>query len=50
MCDSVSLLLEGVAVPVSGTLVFKSKEPRGRRAVEALAVGTLGGGVKRLHS
>ena len=47
--DSVSLLLEGVAVPVSATRVFKSKEPRGRRVVEALVVGTLGC-VKRLHS
>ena len=44
-----SLLLEGVAVSVSGTRVFKSKEPRGSRVVEALVVGTLGG-VKPLHS
>ena len=49
VCDSMSLLLEGVAVSVSGTRVFKSKEPRGRRVVEALVVGTLGC-VKLLHS
>ena len=49
LCDSVSLLLEGVAVPVSGTRVLKSKGPRARRVVEALVVGTLGG-VKFSHS
>ena len=49
LCDSVSILPEGVAVLVSGTRVLKSKEPRGRRVVEALVVGTLGG-VKLLHS
>ena len=49
LCDFVSLLLEGVAVPVSGPRVLKSKEPRARRVVEALVVGTLGG-VKLLHS
>ena len=49
LCDSVSLLLEGVAVPVSGTRVLESKEPRARQVVEALVVGT-SGGVKFLHS
>ena len=49
LCDSVSLLLEGVAVPVSGTRVLESKEPRARQVVEALVVGT-SGGVKILHS
>ena len=40
--DSVSLLLGGVAVPVLGTRVFKSKEPIGSNRVdEALVVGTL---------
>ena len=34
---------------MSGTQVLKSKEPRARRVVEALVVGTLGG-VKLLHS
>ena len=34
---------------MSGTRVFKSKEARGRRVVEALVMGTLGD-VKPLHS
>ena len=52
LCDSVNLLLEGVAVPVSGTRVFNSNEPRCRRVVEveALVVGTLLGGVTHLLS
>ena len=49
LCDSVRLIVGGVAVPVSGTRVFKSKEPRGTRVDEALVAGTLGGG-KPLHS
>ena len=38
------------AVDSTGTRVLKSKEPRARRVVEAVVVGTLLRGVKLLHS
>ena len=38
-----------VVVPLLGTRVFKSKEPRGSRVDEALVVGILGG-ENPLHS